>query len=213
MGSTYTLTYDIENRLTGVSGGATATFAYDGDGQRVKATVNGVTTAYVGNHYEINLTTGVTTSYYYAGGTRVAMRQAGVVSYLHGDHLNSASLATNAGGTAVPNSPTRYYPYGSTRSGGSGLPTEYRFTGQRREVGLGGPDGLYFYNARWYDPYLGRFLSADTIVPSAGNPQSLNRYSYVLNSPLRFADPTGHYECESTGNCQPPQITNPNANA
>ena len=63
IGSTYNLTYDVENRLTGVSGGATATFAYDGDGQRVKATVNGVTTAYVGNHYEVNLATGVTTRY------------------------------------------------------------------------------------------------------------------------------------------------------
>jgi RHS repeat-associated protein len=196
IGSTYNLTYDVENRLTGVSGGTTATFAYDGDGTRVKATVNGVTTAYVGNHYEVNLTTGVTTSYYYAGNQRVAMRQAGVVSYLHGDHLNSASLATNASGGLVSNSTTRYYPYGSTRVAGSGLPTEYRFTGQRREAGLGGPDGLYFYNARWYDPSLGRFLSADTIVPNPGNPQSLNRYSYVLNNALKFTDPTGHYAFE-----------------
>ena len=67
-----------------VSDTATAAFVFDGDGQRVKATVNGVTTAYVGKHYEVNLTTGVTTSYYYAGSTRVAMRQAGVVSFLHG---------------------------------------------------------------------------------------------------------------------------------
>jgi len=40
---------------------------------------------------------------------------------------------------------------------------------------------------------LGRFLSADTIVPSPGNPQSLNRYAYVYNNPLRFADPSGHW--------------------
>jgi len=49
------------------------------------------------------------------------MRQAGVVSYLHGDHLNSASLATDARGAAVSNSTTRYYPYGGTRVEGSGL--------------------------------------------------------------------------------------------
>ncbi|MCS6845557.1 MAG: hypothetical protein NZ528_14760 [Caldilineales bacterium] len=42
--TTYTLTYDAENRLTGVSGGASASFVYDGDGQRVKATFNGTTT-------------------------------------------------------------------------------------------------------------------------------------------------------------------------
>ena len=38
---------------------------------------------------------------------------------------------------------------------------------------------MLFYNARWYDPVIGRFLAADTIVPEPGNPQSLNRYSYV----------------------------------
>ena len=49
---TYNLTYDQENRLTGVSGAATATFVYDGDGNRVKGTVNGVTTTYIGNYLE-----------------------------------------------------------------------------------------------------------------------------------------------------------------
>jgi hypothetical protein len=42
-------------------------------------------------------------------------------------------------------------------------------------------------------PYINRFLSADTVVPGAGNPQAWNRYSYVLNNPLRYTDPTGHY--------------------
>lgn len=51
---------------------------------------------------------------------------------------------------------------------------------------------MYDYGARFYSPLLGRFISADTIVPSLANPQSLNRYAYVLNSPLRFTDPTGH---------------------
>ena len=43
-----------------------------------------------------------------------------------------------------------------------------------------------------YSPVLGRFLSADTIVPSPGNPQDLNRYSYSRNNPLRYRDPSGH---------------------
>ena len=51
---------------------------------------------------------------------------------------------------------------------------------------------MYFYNARYYDPTLGRFISPDTIVTSPANPQSLNRYAYVLNNPLRYTDPTGH---------------------
>jgi hypothetical protein len=46
--------------------------------------------------------------------------------------------------------------------------------------------------ARWYDPELGRFISADSIVPNPGNPQALNRYSYTLNDPLKYTDPSGH---------------------
>ena len=49
--------------------------------------------------------------------------------------------------------------------------------------------------ARWYDAALGRWLSADTLVPKPENPQSLNRYAYVRNSPLNLVDPSGHAEC------------------
>jgi hypothetical protein len=51
---------------------------------------------------------------------------------------------------------------------------------------------LLFLHARYYDPALGRFISADTIVPEPGNPQSLNRYSYVYNRPLVYVDDSGH---------------------
>lgn len=50
-----------------------------------------------------------------------------------------------------------------------------------------------YYNARYYDPRLGRFLSADSVVPSSDDPQSLNRYSYARNNPLLYTDPTGHF--------------------
>ena len=59
--------------------------------------------------------------------------------------------------------------------------------------------GLYYYGARYYDPLIGRFISADTLVQSPANPQTLNRYSYVLNNPLRYTDPTGHYVVFSGG--------------
>ena len=52
--------------------------------------------------------------------------------------------------------------------------------------------GLVYMNARYYLPEVGRFISADTIVPDPKNPQSYNRYSYALNSPTNFTDPTGH---------------------
>jgi RHS repeat-associated protein len=179
---------DTENRLTGVSGGANASFVYDGDGDRVKGTVNGVTTVYVGNYYEYNVSTGVATSYYYAGSTRVAMRQGSAVYYLFGDHLGSTSVSyrVSDGQTLTQ----RYYAWGGIRPGpNNALPTDYTFTGQKLDA-----TGLMYYGARYYDSALGRFLSADTIVPSPGNPQTLNRYSYVLGNPLKYVDPTGHHE-------------------
>ncbi len=113
----------------------------------------------------------------------------------HADQIRlrgSVGLATDASGAKITDSDTRYSPYGMTRPGlaGTGLPTDRRFTGQREEVSL----GLYDYGARPYDPALGRFLQADTLVPDPGNPQSLNRYSYTLGNPLRYTDPSGHFE-------------------
>jgi hypothetical protein len=54
-----------------------------------------------------------------------------------------------------------------------------------------------YYGARFYDGALGRFISPDTIVPEPGDPQALNRYSYVLNNPLRYTDPTGMFSEEA----------------
>jgi RHS repeat-associated protein len=93
----------------------------------------------------------------------------------------------------VPGSRTGYDPYGAVHYGGA-LPTDFTFTGQRAE-GF----GLYDYRARWYDPALGRFVSADTVVPEPGNPQALNRYAYVTNNPLRYTDPSGHAVCLDEG--------------
>ena len=64
----------------------------------------------------------------------------------------------------------------------------YTFTGQEDDDEL----GLYNYKARLYDPLLGRFISPDSIVPNPEDPQSLNRYSYCLNNPLKYTDPSGH---------------------
>jgi RHS repeat-associated protein len=69
------------------------------------------------------------------------------------------------------------------------MPTDIGFTGQRLDAGTG---GLMYYGARYYLPGLSRFASADTIVPGAGNPQALNRFSYTFNNPVKYTDPSGH---------------------
>ena len=81
----------------------------------------------------------------------------------------------------------RHHPYGSERWTEGEAQTDFDFTGQRK-AGF----GLLDYNARYYDPVLGRFISADTVVPSAYNPQAWNRYSYTANNPLKYTDPSGH---------------------
>jgi RHS repeat-associated protein len=88
---------------------------------------------------------------------------------------------------------SRHFPYGGERwrwpEDGT-FPTDYRFTGQRWEQ----PLGIYTMGARWYDPYISRWLSADTLVPDPMDPQAFNRYSYVGNRPLSRIDPNGHQE-------------------
>jgi RHS repeat-associated protein len=82
----------------------------------------------------------------------------------------------------------RYFPHGKTRYTDGTTPTSRRFAGQVEDATI----GLYFYNARYYDPALGRFVQADTIVPEPENPQAHNRYAHVANNPLRYSNPTGH---------------------
>ncbi len=100
------------------------------------------------------------------------------------DHLTGTSLTTDSSGDLVAK--TKYYPYGETRSSSGALGTDRMFTGQMLDG-----TGLYFYNARYYDPLLGRFISADTLVPESATPQSFNRYSYCLGNPLGCIDPSG----------------------
>ena len=151
---------------------------------------NGQTTVYVGAIYEKNISTGEVTTYYFAGSQRVAMRKGGVPTWFIADHLGSTSLTLDASGNKIGE--MKYMPFGETRPGyptGS-VPTDRRYTGQREETGLG---SLYDYGARLYSPAIGRFLSADSIVPDGKNPQAFNRYSYVNNRPLNFTDPTGYF--------------------
>lgn len=86
---------------------------------------------------------------------------------------------------------------GETGYSAGALGTDYQYTGQRRVEDI----GLYFYNARWYDPALGRFAQADTIIPQSQGVQAWDRYAYVNNNPVRYTDPSGHEVCDEEGRC------------
>jgi len=128
--------------------------------------------------------------YYYDGSTRVAMRTGSSLNWLFGDHLGSTSRSTDANG----NSPTAqfYKPWGETRYSSGALPTTYLYTGQRRESSLGGSDGLYYYGARFYDPWLGRFIQMDSLLPVIGKSQTCDKCAYADNNPVNHVDPTGN---------------------
>jgi len=158
------------------------------------------TTAYIGKIYEQSTINGITkdVSHIYAGSKLVESIEqvAGLqptIKYMHGDHLGSISVITDAGGAVIER--LRFDVFGAPVNPTTGAATGFAtsnttrgYTGHEMDAST----GLINMNARLYDPVLGRFISADTVIPEPGNMQSFNRYSYVLNNPLLYIDPTGH---------------------
>jgi RHS repeat-associated protein len=181
-----------------------ASYTYDGDGNMVKSVVNGVTTYFVGGIYELEDDGQNETErkYYSAGSKRIALRVDGTLTWLLGDHLGSTSVTADASGAFQ--SEIRYTAFGETRYENGTTPTDYQYTGQRKDRYI----KLYFYKARWYDPVSAHFTQADTIIPKIKNPKSLNRYSYTYQNPIKYTDSTGHCtegsddyeECMETAN-------------
>ncbi|MBI4320925.1 MAG: RHS repeat protein [Chloroflexi bacterium] len=173
------LKYDAENRVVKVSsdsggGQYVARFSYDGDGKRVKRVDNYGTVHYVGPHYERNVGTGrvvvddVTKYCYGAKGMSrlIALWRGGALYYVCPDHLGSTLRTVGVQGNLLDD--IRYHAYGATRLGGTNTPTDKRFTGQTLDMAT----GLYWYASRPYDPVLGRFTQADTVVPAYQRPNS-----------------------------------------
>ncbi len=116
------------------------------------------------------------------------------MSYLVTDPLGSVlSNFSNGAGTAHIQGIQLYNPYGTRGM----VPTDKGFTGQYLDA-----SGLNYDHARYYDPVVGRFVSADT---KQGNMQGMDPYSYVGNDPETLNDPTGQRFCDPTGkNCGQP---------
>jgi RHS repeat-associated protein len=195
-------------------------FAYDGDGTRtitlttIYTTDNHVesstlTAYYFGGAYEVKgvgefddnkfkfTETAPNVKKYYSFGGQTMMRDANGLQYFISDHLGSVVAIAEATDTdsngSLLISQQRYLPFGGERTNVPILNpsnTDYGYTGQRKldsEMG-----GLMDYKARFYSPYITHFSQPDSIVPDLYNPQTLNRYSYALNNPIRYNDPTGH---------------------
>jgi RHS repeat-associated protein len=95
--------------------------------------------------------------------------------FRHTDHLGSTSVLSDSNGVKVQGSEVVYAPFGEIREGAQSQFTDFGYTGQRADDSTG---GLMYYGARYYLPGLMRFISADTVVPGAANPQAFNRYTY-----------------------------------
>jgi RHS repeat-associated protein len=174
-----------------------AVYVYDGDGNLVKSIVNEVVTYYAERHYHktvdgVNVTV---KKYYSIGMSQIAVRTNGELNWILTDHLSSASVIANADGTFL--SEVKYTAFGEIRSGSEDMPTNYKYTGQLSQMA---EVGLYHYGARFYDPLISHFISADTMVPSAGNAMDWNRYAYVRYNPINLIDPSGNRACSSDGN-------------
>ena len=205
-GNGRTITWASYNKPTQIQQGAnTVNFIYGPGRARYQQTATDGTTTkvttYVGSLYEKELVgTTVTNKHYIrAGNQTIAIhttRSSGPADtrYLHRDHLGSVDVITDENQAIVEQ--LSFDAFGKRRQSswsdavGAITSTVTRgFTGHEQLDSV----GLVHMNGRVYDPALGRFLSADPFVQQPKNLQSLNRYSYVINNPLSYTDPSGFF--------------------
>jgi RHS repeat-associated protein len=179
--------FDQANRLTSAEvDGVTETYEYDGDGTRISRQVG--SDPVIGYVSDVGAALPVTIAdgdrkYVYGLGLAYAV-SGNDIEVFHGDHLGSVRTLTNGAGAVIGTYQTDAWGVETQSTGSSTQP--FGFTGEARDA-----SGLSYLRSRYYDPALGRFLSRDTWAGGAYAPQSLNRFTYVGNNPVRYADPTG----------------------
>lgn len=204
--------YDRQNRIAemqSIAGGAALPwtverYAYDALGRRARIEVEGSpdrTIDLIGNYFEVvqrNGTRSVKRNLLVDDKLFAVRNDSQDLRFLESDQIGSVNgkfdeQGVLRGDVARTSWGVRYFSSGENS-------TNYGFGGQR------GGDSIdeYFMGFRNYDPHSHRFLQPDTIVPSAGDPQTLNRYAYARNNPLKYIDPSGHdvvIVCGGTTNC------------
>ena len=111
------------------------------------------------------------------------------IYYYHNDNQGNPVAITNEDGEVVWS--VDYEPFGSVFDEEE-IETTNKYTYNSKELNKN--TKLLYYGNRFYDSEIGRFTTADTMKGTLENPQSLNRYSYVLNNPLKYIDPTGNQD-------------------
>ena len=186
--------YTSDNRAYEIdAGGALTRFRYGVDGARYLREDGTRRTYYLGN-VELVIEHGVRTMKRTVGGVmqQTIVGQAITTHYLFHDHQGSVVAITDAAG--VKQKDLDYSAFGTRRDpanpsgSGTGSPVTTRGYTGHEHVDAG---GLIHMNARLFDPVLGRFLQPDPMVQDPSGANGWNAYSYVLNNPLRYTDPTG----------------------
>jgi RHS repeat-associated protein len=202
----YAYSFDAENHMTQASGTPSGTWAYtyDGNGLRVEKTNGTIGTLYwrdlAGNTVAETDLTGSTTDsayreYIFFAGQRVAQRDATTptpnVYFYYTDQVGSTTAISTAAGVSCYQA--TFTPYGQEMATQTTCSTNYKFTGYERDA----ETGFDYAFARYYNSSLGRFMSPDPLAGSIADPQTLNRYAYVGNSPTNFADSRGTHKCNA----------------
>ena len=192
-GSSELMEYDVFNKPTQIGN---TSFSYGPSHARFKQTNGSTTKYYFGGGYEEEIENGVTTKKSYVGNYLVQSVKQSEVSnvWLHQDHLGSLEAITNDAGEFVKR--MSFDAWGMSRNADWSEGSSYDINGVV-DSGFGGHEmledlNLIHMNGRVYDPVTGRFLSADLFVQAPYNSQSFNRYTYVINNPLSFVDPSGY---------------------
>jgi RHS repeat-associated protein len=185
--------YDAEGHMLTVDGGSTATYIYDASGQRVEETVNGgAPTDFIYDQQGHAVTEATATvwdrSELYAGGSHVALYANGTTYFMHTDWLGSTKNQSDMSGNSAQW--CSYLPFADGFDCPGSQLDLMNFTGDQWD----GETYLSHTLFRQYNPFQGRWMTPDPAGMAAAdptNPQSWNRYAYVMNNPLGYVDPLG----------------------